>query len=61
MIRTRFGILGVGAIGGSIGLRARRNGVYVIGADVDPSALENARSLGAIDAIATTETLAHRR
>ncbi|HEY6449598.1 MAG TPA: prephenate dehydrogenase/arogenate dehydrogenase family protein [Candidatus Cybelea sp.] len=57
MSKNIFGILGVGAIGGSIGLRARRNGAYVVGADSDPAALENARNLGAIDAIATTEEL----
>lgn len=57
MSDNRVGILGVGAIGGSIGLRARRNGAYVVGADSDPAALESARGLGAIDAIAQTEEL----
>ncbi len=57
MSKETFGILGVGAIGGSIGLRARRNGAYVVGADDDREALENARNLGAIDAIATSEEL----
>lgn len=53
-----LGILGVGAIGGSIGLRARRNGSRVVGADCDPAALEAARALGAIDATAAAEELA---
>ncbi len=57
MSKNTLGILGVGAIGGSIGLRARRNGAYVVGADSDPAALENARNFGAIDATATTEEL----
>jgi prephenate dehydrogenase len=43
------GIVGVGAIGGSIGLRARRNGARVLGFDREPAALQNARDLGAID------------
>jgi prephenate dehydrogenase len=51
------GILGVGAIGGSIGLRARRNGASVIGADCDAAAAEEARALGAIDTVATAEEL----
>jgi len=53
------GIFGVGAIGGSIGLRARRNGARVVGADRDSAALASARVLGAIDDIATVEQLAH--
>lgn len=57
MSKNTLGILGVGAIGGSIGLRARRNGAYVVGADSDPAALENALKFGAIDAIAKTEEL----
>jgi prephenate dehydrogenase len=52
-----LGIFGVGAIGGSIGLRARRNGAYVVGADSDTAVLEVARNLGAIDAIAPPERL----
>jgi prephenate dehydrogenase len=46
------GIFGVGAIGGSIGLRARSNGARVVGADRDETALEEARRRGAIDAAA---------
>lgn len=45
------GILGVGLIGGSIGLCARRNGARVVGWDRDPSALESALAAGAIDAV----------
>lgn len=50
MIPKSLGIIGVGTIGGSIGLRARRNGIYVAGYDIDSSALEEARNAGAIDA-----------
>jgi prephenate dehydrogenase len=42
-------------IGGSIGLRARRNGLEVAGYDSDPSALEEALAAGAIDTIATRD------
>lgn len=52
------GILGVGAIGGSIALRARRNGARVVGADCDAAVLEEARVLGAIDVFATAGELA---
>lgn len=57
MSENVLGIFGVGAIGGSIGLRARANGTYVVGADCDPAALGKARTLGAIDAIAASEAL----
>ncbi len=60
MSASTVGIIGVGAIGGSIGMRARRNGAYVIGADRDPAALEEACRLGAIDAIAAAGELANR-
>lgn len=53
------GIFGVGAIGGSIGLRARRNGARVVGADCDAAALRSARELGVIDDVATVEELPH--
>jgi prephenate dehydrogenase len=52
-----LGILGVGVIGGSIGLRARGNGVQVVGADSDPVALDTARNVGAIDAVVAPEML----
>lgn len=55
-----LGILGVGAIGGSIAMRARRNGAHVTGADCDTAALEDARKRGAIDAVETAQELAHR-
>jgi prephenate dehydrogenase len=44
-------------IGGSIGLRARGNGVHVVGADSDPVALDTARNVGAIDAVVEPEML----
>jgi prephenate dehydrogenase len=47
-------------IGGSIALRARRNGLHVIGYDSDPSALEEARVAGAIDAAETFDELSRR-
>jgi prephenate dehydrogenase len=53
-----LGIFGVGMIGGSIGLRGRANGAYVIGCDADPAALDAASECGAIDAAATPEALA---
>jgi prephenate dehydrogenase len=47
----RIAIVGVGLIGGSIGLAARRRieGVTVSGFDPDPGALEAARERGAVD------------
>jgi len=51
------GIFGVGAIGGSIGLRARRNGAFVVGADTDSASLKTAIELGAIDAAASADEL----
>jgi prephenate dehydrogenase len=46
----KVAVLGVGLIGGSIGLAARRRtGAYVIGYDREASALSNAVELGAID------------
>ncbi len=48
---TRIAVLGVGLIGGSIGLAARRRaeGATVAGWDPDPRALERALERGAID------------
>jgi prephenate dehydrogenase len=54
------GILGLGLIGGSIGLRARGNGSRVIGADTNPAALDGARSAGAIDAAVAPHQLWER-
>ncbi|MFZ2113968.1 MAG: prephenate dehydrogenase/arogenate dehydrogenase family protein [Solirubrobacteraceae bacterium] len=46
----RLAVLGVGLIGGSIGLAARRRtGAYVVGYDREASALSSAVELGAID------------
>jgi prephenate dehydrogenase len=56
-VTATVGIFGVGAIGGSIGLRARRNGARVIGADCDAAALHAARDVGAIDDCARAEEL----
>lgn len=43
-------VLGVGLIGGSVGLAARRRlGAHVLGYDPDPEALDQALDLGAID------------
>lgn len=53
------GIFGVGAIGGSIGLRARQNGARVIGADSDSAALTEAGEAGAIDDVASVDELPH--
>ncbi|MFZ0681394.1 MAG: prephenate dehydrogenase/arogenate dehydrogenase family protein, partial [Candidatus Cybelea sp.] len=55
-----LGIFGVGLIGGSIGLRARRNGLHVIGYDSDPLALEEARVAGAIDVVESFDELPRR-
>lgn len=57
MSRSSVGIFGVGAIGGSIGLRVRGEGRYVIGADSNDAALEEALALGAIDARASVEEI----
>jgi prephenate dehydrogenase len=47
---VRVAVLGVGLIGGSIGLAARRRaGAHVIGYDAEASALSSAVKLGAID------------
>jgi prephenate dehydrogenase len=43
------GIVGTGLIGGSIGLRARQDGVRVLGYDVDPRASAEAVERGAIE------------
>ncbi len=55
-----LGIFGIGLIGGSIGLRARRNGLEVLGYDSDPAAVKGARAAGAIDTATTRDELSHR-
>jgi prephenate dehydrogenase len=60
LIPKVLGIFGVGLIGGSIGLRARRNGLHVIGYDSDPSALEEARVAGVIDVVESFDELPRR-
>jgi prephenate dehydrogenase len=48
---VKVAVLGVGLIGGSIGMAARRRGgADVYGYDPDPGVLETAREIGAIDA-----------
>ncbi len=50
MTQLRVAVLGVGLIGGSIGLAARRRlGAHVVGYDADVDALVRAKELGAID------------
>lgn len=50
MTQLKVAVLGVGLIGGSIGLAARRRlGAHVVGYDADGEALSRAVELGAID------------
>ena len=44
-------VVGTGLIGGSIGLRLRRNGWHVTGRDRDPVRVDKALALGALDAV----------
>ena len=44
-------VVGTGLIGGSIGLRLRRNGWHVTGRDADPVWSDKALALGALDAV----------
>jgi prephenate dehydrogenase len=57
----RIAVLGVGLIGGSVGLAARRLEASVWGYDASPAALELARELGAVDRICETvaDAVAH--
>jgi prephenate dehydrogenase len=52
----RIAVLGVGLIGGSVGLAAKRfvPGSEVVGHGRDPARLEHARELGAVDRVAGT-------
>lgn len=54
----RIAVLGVGLIGGSVGLAARRHldGVHVVGWDPDAAGLETARERGAVDRAAASAT-----
>lgn len=52
-----LGIVGVGAIGGSIGLRARANGWRVLGYDPDDGVGREALARGVLDELVTRETL----
>lgn len=49
---VRLGVAGIGLIGGSIALRARRLGARITGFDADPAALREARARGAVDDVA---------
>jgi len=51
------GVVGIGLIGGSIGMRARRNGAFVVGYDVDAGAQAAAIEVGAIDMAASRDEL----
>jgi prephenate dehydrogenase len=54
---TRIAVLGVGLIGGSIGLAARRRlEAEVVGFDADPATLERALASGAVDRAAGSVT-----
>jgi prephenate dehydrogenase len=57
MKKSVVGIIGLGLIGGSIGMRARRNGALVVGHDIDPGAQAAAIEVGAIDMAASREEL----
>ncbi len=57
MKEPAVGIVGTGLIGGSAGMRVRRNGGFVVGYDPDTGALEKALATGAIDMAATREEL----
>jgi prephenate dehydrogenase len=54
-MRTDLGIVGVGLIGASIGMRARAQGLRVIGFDTSARHLEEAIRSGAIDAACEDE------
>ncbi|MGH2911075.1 MAG: prephenate dehydrogenase [Solirubrobacteraceae bacterium] len=61
MTQLKVAVLGVGLIGGSVGLAARRRlGAHIVGYDPDPDALSKAVELGAIhepaDDVARTVT-----
>jgi prephenate dehydrogenase len=59
--QLRLAVLGVGLIGGSIGLAARRRlGAYVVGCDPDAQTLERAATIGAIDERASSVEQAAR-
>ena len=47
----RAAVIGTGLIGGSVGLRLRRNGWYVSGQDDDPAVAARALDLGAVDTV----------
>jgi len=56
-VKPTVGIVGTGTIGGSIGMRARREGALVVGCDADAGALARAIEAGAIDLAAARDEL----
>jgi prephenate dehydrogenase len=60
MKKDAVGIFGVGLIGSSIGMRARRNGAMVFGYDAEPVCLAEAIEVGAIDLAVTRDELYDR-
>ena len=56
-MKNVLGIVGTGLIGGSIGMRVRRNGGFVVGYDSDAGMLAQALEVGAIDMAATRDEL----
>jgi prephenate dehydrogenase len=48
---SRAAVIGTGLMGGSIGLALRAAGWWVTGIDSDPTRVEAARALGAVDAV----------
>ncbi len=47
-MQKKAGIIGLGLIGGSIGLALREEGWKVIGRDINPSRVNDAKTMGAI-------------
>ena len=47
-MQKKAGIIGLGLIGGSIGLALCEEGWEVIGRDIDPSRVNDAKTMGAI-------------
>ena len=57
MKQNVVGIVGTGLIGGSVGMRVRRNGGFVVGFDPNEGTLSEAVEVGAIDVAATHDEL----
>lgn len=54
MVCYRIAVIGLGLIGGSLALRLREKGHYVIGFDQTAETMNTARHLGAVDAVGET-------